>query len=146
MFEEGDGLARLFEAGLITSEQFWDEIERRTEMAKKAAKKSVNASVNVMVFDWIKLATSILDNPDVAVFHIGIMGDWKATAVPVWYAGEPFTPDGAEYTLSSTWGEPGLYYIDASGGSVHVPCWFMSECEEDRKRVWPEAAMELLGL
>jgi len=56
----------------------------------------------LMVFDWIKAAKLIVENPEVTI-EAGLRGDWEYTGGVIWQDGKPVK----EYVyLASTWAKP----------------------------------------
>jgi len=61
-----------------------------------------NRNKPLMVFDWIKAAKLIIENPD-SIIRAGLAGDWEYTGGTIWDNYEPVS----EYVyLASTWATP----------------------------------------
>lgn len=98
-----------------------------------------NRGKEEMVFDWIKAAKLILDNP-AATYRAGLRSDWEYTGGTIWRDGKPV--NGGAF-LASTWATP---EIDIDGDVES--CYVMQSEHPDwgSDTFFPKEAREILGL
>lgn len=106
------------------------------------AKGSANRYSPLMVFDWIKAATIIKENPSKPA-AAGLSGDWEYTGGAIYRDGKP-VPQEETYTyLASTWAVPELHFDDRM-----IECYKMQTDTPQwgPDTYWPKEALEILGI
>lgn len=93
------------------------------------------------VFDWVKAANIIKENPD-KCYHAGLLEDWGYTSDIIWAYHKPYKHSGVY--LSSQWATP---VITAADGS-YVECWVYAKDRPnwDAETYFPKEAREILGI
>ena len=89
------------------------------------------------VFDWKKAAEIIKEN-NIQNAFAGLDEDWSATSGAILSKGKPFKGD---CYLRSLWATPVLI---ADGG--HYECWVENHPEWDADTIWPDEALQIIGL
>lgn len=94
----------------------------------------------VKVFDWIKAANLIKDDPDVQA-SAGLGGDWESTGGPIWDNNQPVDAEDTYTYLASTWATPEL---DIDGWVTD--CWVYRDESPgwDAKTYWPKEALNII--
>lgn len=101
-----------------------------------------NRGNEMKVFDWIKAANLIKENPS-AEIKAGLQSDWDMTSGTIWENGKMKNEDETYAYLASTWATP---EIEING--VCQDCFVMeSERPEwNAKTYFPTEAKEILGI
>ena len=104
------------------------------------AKVEANRGKPLMVFDWEKAATIILEQTPTTA-RAGLSGDWEYTGGDIWLDGRPVPADETYVFLASTWAAPEL---DIDG--VVMECWRYQKDTPSWGSVtyWPPEAVAII--